>query len=415
MLKNKIYIKILLAILVGIIAGYLSGKTGNIFGLHFYSLYVFLGQLFMNALKMMIVPLILTSIITAVSNLSSASILARLGSKSFYYYILTSFIAIVIGITLVLLFKPGYVNGQPVQQLLGLPAPPQTLLTHLQSHGVSDMLDIFLRMFPANIVQAAANGEMLGMIVFSLLFGFFITKLPKVERDVMQNFWQAANHVIQSMILLILWFAPFGIFGLVAKVIADTGFAAFAPMLRFFLIVLAGLAIHAVIVLPTLLYFLAKQNPLRYIKIVAPALLTAFSSASSSGTLPITMETLLSRTKLSPTAIKFILPLGATINMDGTALYECVAALFLVQAYGIKLSFLKALLVLILALLTSIGVAGVPAASLVAIGVILTAVGLPLEAIGILLITDRILDMFRTAVNVWSDTCCTAIVSRYYK
>ena len=188
----------------------------------------------MNALKMMIVPLILASIITSVSSLSNASVLACLGSKGFYYYILTSFIAIVIGISLVLIIKPGFDNGQPAQKLLGLPAPSATLLTHLQSHGISDMLNIFLRMLPANIVKAAANGEMLGMIVFSMIFGFFITKLPKIEKEVMANFWTGANRIIQNIVLLIMRFSPIGVFGLVAKVVADTGFAAFSLMIKFF-------------------------------------------------------------------------------------------------------------------------------------------------------------------------------------
>jgi Na+/H+-dicarboxylate symporter len=207
-------------------------------------------------------------------------------------------------------------------------------------------------------------------------------------------------------------FAPLGEFALVGKVVATTGMAAFQPLLLFFLTVLAGLVLHFLVVLPAILLFIARVNPWRHYQAMAPALLTAFSTASSSATLPVTMDCVERQAGVSNRTSSFVLPLGATVNMDGTALYECVAAMFIAQAYGVELSFAQQLLVVALALLTSIGVAGIPAASLVAITIILTAVGLPVEAVGMILAVDRVLDMCRTAVNVFSDSCGAVVVAR---
>lgn len=214
-----------------------------------------------------------------------------------------------------------------------------------------------------------------------------------------------------AMTMFVMRFAPLGVFGLVAKTVMSTGFAAFGPLIIFFFTVVAALALHTFVTLGLMLRFLGKVNPLLHYRAMIPAMLTAFSTASSSATLPITIECLEKNAKVSNRTSSFVLPLGATINMDGTALYECVAAIFIAQAYGLDLSFAQQFLIVLMALLTSIGVAGIPAASLVAISVILTAIGLPLEGIGLLLVTDRILDMMRTAVNVFSDSCCAVIVA----
>jgi len=205
------------------------------------------------------------------------------------------------------------------------------------------------------------------------------------------------------------------VFGLVAETVASTGFAAFRPLLLFFITVMLALATHTFIALPLVLKYVAKVPPYRHLKVMAPAMLTAFSSASSSGTLPLTMECVEKGAGVSERTTSFVLPLGATINMDGTALYECVAAIFLAQAYGLEMTFTTQFTVVLIALLTSIGVAGIPAASLVAITVILTAIGLPVEAIGLLLVTDRILDMCRTSVNIFSDSCGAVVIAKSEK
>jgi Na+/H+-dicarboxylate symporter len=207
-------------------------------------------------------------------------------------------------------------------------------------------------------------------------------------------------------------FAPLGVFALVAKVVASTGFAAFQPLLAFFFTVLGALAVHFLVVLPLLLWLFAGVSPLRHYKAMSPALLTAFSTASSSATLPLSMDCVEKRAGVSNRTTSFVLPLGATVNMDGTALYECVAAMFIAQAYGLELGFVQQFTIVLVALLTSIGVAGIPAASLVAITIILTAIGLPVEAVGLILAVDRVLDMCRTSVNIFSDSCGAVIIGR---
>lgn len=253
---------------------------------------------------------------------------------------------------------------------------------------------------------------MLGLICFSLLFGFYLTRINSGLKETLTAFWQGVFETMMLITLFIMKFAPLGVFGLVAKTVLATGFDAFEPLLVFFFTVLAALLFHTFVTLALLLKSVGKINPFRHYKAMAPAMLTAFSTASSSGTLPITMKCVEDNAGVSNRISSFVLPLGATINMDGTALYECVAAMFIAQAYGLELSFATQFTVVLIALLTSIGVAGIPAASLVAITVILSAIGLPAEAIGMLLVTDRVLDMVRTAVNVFSDSCCAVIIAR---
>jgi Na+/H+-dicarboxylate symporter len=207
-------------------------------------------------------------------------------------------------------------------------------------------------------------------------------------------------------------FAPIGVFGLVARTVAKTGFDAAQPLVVFSLVVLAALGVHALLVIPALLKFVGKVNPVAMYRAVAPALLTAFSTASSSATLPVTMDCVERRAGVSNRVSSFVLPLGATVNMNGTALYECVAAIFIAQAYGLELSFVTQFVIVTTAIVTSVGVAGIPSASLVAIAIILSAVGLPVEAVGVLFVFDRILDMARTAINILGDTACAVIIAR---
>ena len=253
---------------------------------------------------------------------------------------------------------------------------------------------------------------MLGLIFFSILFGYFMTHLQHDYAEPLFKFWNGVFHVMMKMTELIMKFAPIGVFGLIAAVIAETGFAAARPLAVFALAVVAALLLHSVITLPLLLRVIGRVNPFAAMRAMSPALLTAFSTSSSSATLPVTMDTLEEKVGVSNEVSSFVLPLGATVNMNGTALYECAAAMFLAQAYGLELSFGVQFTIVTIALLTSIGVAGVPSASLVAIAIILAAVGLPVEAIGVLMVFDRVLDMCRTSVNVWGDACCAIIVAR---
>jgi len=415
MTSLKLHWQILIAILLAILAGSLSGTHTIILGVNVYEVYQFIGTLFLNALKMIVVPLIVASIITGVAGLGQNEGLGRLGLKTLGFYTLSSFLAIMVGLVLVNLVQPGLVNGEPAKTILGIDSQAVADVTaKVAGRDTSDIVEIFVRMIPTNVVDAAANGEMLGLIFFAILFGYFMTKIQKEHYEILMGFWQGIMDTMIAMTMWVMKFAPIGVFGLVAKTIANTGFAAIMPLLTFAVVVFVGLMIHMFMVLPSLLLLFGKLNPKTHLKTMTPALLTAFSTASSSATLPMTLDCM-QKAGVSNRTRSFVLPLGATVNMDGTALYECVAALFIAQAYGLTLSIEVQFTVVLLALLTSIGVAGIPAASLVAITIILTAIGLPLEAIGLILVTDRILDMFRTAVNVYSDSCAAVIIAKSEK
>jgi len=414
-IKLQLHWQILIAIILAAIAGSLAGTDGRIGSLVFYEVFDFVGTLFLNALKMIIVPLITASIIAGIASLGSGEDLGRLGLKTLLYYSLTTFLAILIGLVFVNLVSPGIQDGVPVGEQLNLTLDNNVVasaVASVEGRGAGDIVDIFIRMIPTNIVAAAAEGEMLGLIFFSLVFGYFMTRIPVKQAETLLTFWQGISETMMKVTMWIMKFAPYGVFGLVARTVASTGFAAFQPMIWFFFTVVGALLFHLFVMLPLLLKYVAKVSPVKHFNAMLPALLTAFSSASSSATLPLSMECLHKNAGVSERTTSFVLPLGATVNMDGTALYECVAAIFLAQAYGLELSFTTQFTVVLIALLTSIGVAGIPAASLVAITVILTAIGLPVEAIGLLLVTDRVLDMGRTAVNIYSDSCCAVVIAR---
>lgn len=415
-MKLKLHWQILIALALSVIAGLITGQDAALFGVTFDSAYQFIGQLFLSALKMLIVPLVLSSIIVGVSGLGNDSNLGRMGLKTLVYYAFTSFIAILIGLLLVNIIAPGYIDGEPAKDLIGLQPVPESTVAKVEGKGASDIAEIFLRIVPPNIVSAAANGQMLGLIFFSLLFGFFMTKISQGPAESMRSFWEGIFETMMEMTNFIMKFAPLGVFGLVAHVIAGLDAESlddlFSSLAMFVLTVLLSLAIHVFVVMPLILSLIGKVNPVRHYKAMLPAMLTAFSTASSSATLPITMECLEKNAGVSNKTSSFVLPLGATVNMDGTALYECVAAMFIAQAYGLELTFATQFTIVFVALLTSIGVAGIPSASLVAITIILTAIGLPLEAIGLILAVDRILDMFRTSVNVFSDSCGAVVIAK---
>jgi Na+/H+-dicarboxylate symporter len=416
-MKLKLHWQILIALVLAVLAGYLSGTEGELLGIELYAVYVFIGALFMNALKMIIVPLIISSIITGVSGVGGSQGLGRLGGKTVIFYTISSLLAILTGLILVNLLSPGIIDGEPAREVLGLSQEAaDEAVEKVQGRSASDLTDVFLSMVPPNIVLAAAEGQMLGLIFFSLLFGFFMTRIDKQSGDLLNRFWQGVADVMMGITDLIMKFAPLGVFGLVAKTIAGIGPEQYDDLVvslgTFTLTVLLALFLHAVLTLPVLLVIVARVNPLAQFKAMMPALLTAFSTASSSATLPLTMECVRDNAGVSNRTSSFVLPLGATVNMDGTALYECVAAMFIAQAYGLELSFATQFTIVLVALLTSIGVAGIPAASLVAITIILSSIGLPVEAIGLILAVDRILDMFRTSVNVFSDSCGAVLIAK---
>jgi len=411
-LRLKLHWQILIALALAVVVGLLTGTDAGFFGVTFYSVFDFVGKLFLNALKMLIVPLIVSSIIVGIAGIGGSQNLGKLGGKTLLYYMTTSLFAILVGLMVVNAVAPGIVDGQPAKDLIGFTEDLSSFEDKVAGKGTGDVVEVFLRMIPTNVVAAAASAQMLGLIFFSLLYGFFMTRITEDYAEVQYNFWQGVFEVMLKITDLIMRFAPLGVFALVAKVVAGTGFDAFAPLAAFFFSVVAALAIHFLVTLPLLLYFVGGVSPIRHFKAMSSALLTAFSTASSSATLPITMECVEKNAGVSNRTSSFVLPLGATVNMDGTALYECVAAMFIAQAYGLDLTFGTQFTIVLVALLTSIGVAGIPAASLVAIAIILAAIGLPVEGIGLILAVDRILDMMRTSTNVWSDSAGAVIIAK---
>ncbi len=407
-MKLALHWQILIALFFATIAGSYSGTEGAIFGVQWLSVYEFIGALFLNALKMIVVPLVMAAIITGMATIGSTGGFGRMGLKTLSYYIATSFIAIMIGLVLVNVIQPGVTGGPPPDIEANA-----AVIAAVEGKSSGDVVDVFLRMIPDNVVGAAAEGQILGLIFFSLLFGFFLTKIKGDAQKTMQNFWQGLFDVMMLMTEMIMKLAPLGVFGLVAAAVAKTGFEQFENLALFFITVVLALAIHFFIVMSLILRYVGGvKNPWLHYQAMMPALLTAFSTSSSSATLPMSMNAIKERSGVSNRVASFVLPLGATVNMDGTALYECVAAMFIAQLFGIELNFATQLLIVVIALTTSIGVAGIPSASLVAISIILVAVGLPAEAIGLLLVVDRLLDMMRTAVNVFSDSVGAVVIAK---
>jgi Na+/H+-dicarboxylate symporter len=386
-------------ILIGLILGILYG----IFLSEHVSYISWMGDIFLRALKMVIVPLILSSIISGVTNIGSAQNLGRLSMKTILYYLSTSLLAILTGLFFVNIIQPG------VAADLGFSRQVDGLAISGDSFGQT-----MIKIIPDNIFDALSQGKMLSIIFFSIIFGFFITRISPRPQQILTDFFNAVFDVMMKITMFVIRFTPLGVFGIVAVQVSESeSIVELAQRMGIYMLtVILALIVHAFITLPLLTRFVGRVNPIKHIKAVSTPLLTAFSTSSSSATLPLTMEAVEFNDGVSNKITSFTLPLGATINMDGTALYECVAAMFIAQAYGVELSILQQIIVVITALLASIGAAGIPMAGLVMITVVLTAVGLPLEGVGLILAVDRILDMFRTSVNVWSDTCGAVIIAK---
>lgn len=397
--KIALHWQILIALIIAILYG--------IYLTEYVYLISWMGDLFLRALKMIIVPLLLTSIISGVANIGSGENLGRIGIKTFAYYVMTSFAAIIVGLILVNILKPG------IGADLGFVKEVEGLAATSGSFGQT-----LLNIIPSNLFLAFTEGNMLSIIFFSLLFGFFVTQVDEKSKINLTDFFNSAFEVMMKLTMFIIKFTPLGILGIVAGIVAEqaSDVGALLSILGrlgiYMVAVLLGLIIHGTITLPLILRFIGKVDPLKHFKSMRTPLLTAFSTSSSGATLPLTMEAVENNSGVSNKITSFTLPLGATINMDGTALYECVAAIFIAQAYGVELTVLQQIIIVLTSLLASIGAASIPMAGLVMMTIILTAVGLPLEGIGLILAVDRILDMSRTMINVWSDSCAAVVIAK---
>jgi Na+/H+-dicarboxylate symporter len=394
---------------IALVMGFAVGVIARILGPHGFPTEAFgegvglVGDIFLRLLKMVIIPLIFTSLVCGVASLGDAKSVGRVGLRTVLYYTLTTTLAIMVGLTLVNVFTPGqYLDIGSTATL------PEGLSS--SSQGMSHFL---LHMVPDNIVNAMANGDVLPVIFFAILFGLFLVRLNGPNVDAVHRVMEGALDIIQALTLAIVKLAPIGIFALLAREVVRSGPELIMKLLPYFATVGGGLLIHAFVTLPLLLVFLARRNPLEYFRAVLPAVATAFSTASSSATLPLSMECAEKEGEIPRGVASFVLPLGATVNMDGTALYEAVAALTIAQMYGVPLDFSQQALVLLTALLASVGAAGIPMAGLVMMIVVLEAVGLPIEGIATIIAVDRVLDMMRTSTNVWSDLVGTAVITRF--
>lgn len=403
----KIFIALLLAVPAGLFL------PAEVWGVAPTAVFGFVGKLFLRALQMLVAPLIGLAVISSVAKMGEEKAFGRLGLKTILFYTATTTMAVLVGLLCTNLVSPGKVSPEVSQAMIASASKDgERIAASLQDRGTADVVGVFQRAIPENIFNAIGhNTEMLAIIFFSILFGYFITQLPDERRERYTRWWEDGYEVMIRMTNWVIGFTPYGVFALVTTTVAETGLAAAGPLIKFFFTVILALGLHMFVLLPVVLK-LFGVSPRRHFTAMSPALLTAFSTASSAAALPLSLECAQDRAGISKRVASFTLPLGATINMDGTALYECAVVLFVAQIYGVDLSFASQALVVALALLTSIGVAGIPAASLVAIVIILGAVGLPKEAIGMVLAVDRILDMCRTSVNVFGDSCCAAVIAK---
>jgi len=384
------------------VAGYLVGYFFD-----FSKLFIPLGDIFIRLLKMIIVPIIFTSIVSGVSSVSESGNIRILGIKTICYYMFTSFCAIFIGLILTSIIKPG--AGFPISTAS---VTPKDVL-----EAPTSALDMIYRIIPINPVDSLARGDVLSIIFFSILLGFSITKLPENHRNQLNSFISALHEAVMYLTGMIIKLAPIGVFGLIIKAVHHSSSNIIPSIGMYMLTIFAGLAIHLLIILPVLFLFFTGISPFIHFKAMSKAMLTAFSTSSSSATLPVTMNCVQKNVGVSKSTSSFVLPLGSTINMDGTALYECAGVLFISQAIGIELGMMEQFTVVFTALLASVGAAGIPSAGLVMIFIVLKSVGLSDHPevgimVGTMLAVDRPLDMLRTMVNVTSDSIGAAIIGK---
>lgn len=366
-----------------------------------------IGNLFLNALKAVALPLVVVTLIAGIGNLNQR--LGRLGALAISFYGLSTLLAVLVGLFVANVIAPGLHATAPVGGWLASAG----LTGSLPALASPSWADAVLAIVPANLFKAASDGNLLALVLFALLVGMAIRTLPEALRNAQRQFWDGLQQVLLTLVLWLLKAAPICVAALVCNSASQMGWAALQPLAWFMATVIVGLLIHAGVSLGLVLWQLARVSPRDHARAMSPALWMAFSTASSTATLPLTLRCLNERAGVDPGVTSLTVPLGATLNMDGTALYECVAVLFLAQLLGFDLSLADQVVVVALSLATSIGMAGIPAASLVAIALILQRLGMPAEALGLLLITDRPLDMCRTAVNVWSDSVAARMVARF--
>ena len=396
MKKNGLLILMVAGIFLGIFSGWMFGSS--------MLTVAWIGEMFLDALKMLVVPLIISSMIVGIAGLGDIRKVGKTGLIAFIYFMTTTCIAVVIGLVMVNIIEPGIAVEMTVDKV------PEKVVGK-EAVGITDILKSFVS---PNLVESMVKMDILPLIIFSLIFGGVLTTLGEPGQRVI-DFFDTVNTAVMKIVHLLMYFAPIGVFALIASKLGAAGggdlfMAELAKVGKYAGTVISALLVHGLIILPTILYVTTRRNPFVYFKNVTEALTTAFSTASSSATLPVTIECAEDYNRVSRKSALFVLPLGATVNMDGTALYESVAALFIAQMMGIHLGFGEQLVVFLTATLAAVGAAGIPEAGLVTMVMVLQSVGLPLEGIGMLLSIDWFLDRCRTTVNVWGDSIGAGVV-----
>jgi len=365
-----------------------------------------MGDIFLRGLRMIVIPVVFTSIALGVAGMGNSAALGRIAGKTILYYITTTAIAATVGLTLVNIVKPG------VGANLNLAEKVSSV-----GNGEMSFVDEIVSIVPSNIFESLSKGDLLPIIFFAVIFGLFMNKVDKKHADVLSGLFTAVYEVIMKITMFIIRLAPYGVFAIVTNVVgqqADNPQALLSmagSLGVFVLVVWGGLLIQGGVVLPTLVRVIGKQNPWRHIAKMSTVLLTAFSTCSSGAALPINIRDSQEKCGISNKIASFVLPLGCTINMNGTALYECVTAIFIAQAYGIDLTLAQQVMIVFTALLAAIGTAGIPMAGMVMLTIVLSAVGLPLEGIGLVLAVEQLCDMPRTCINTYGDSCGAVIIA----
>lgn len=406
---NKRKISLAAKIVIALVAGVMFGIIANLFfstgineGISKWILSP-LGDMFLRAIKMLVVPLVLCSLICGVASIGDIKKLGRVGVKTIIYYVFTTALAISLAMAVANVIKPGVGTNLSIQtaEKVETATPPF-------------IMDMFVNMIPTNPIEAMVKGDMLQIIIFAILFGICITLIGKKGEPLLDMISQI-NEVLLKMITVIMLIAPIGVFALISKVIMFQGIGALLPLLKYFMTVVLSLILQTLIVYGAALKLLGRVNPVKFFKKFWPVMLVAFSTSSSNATIPVSLETCEEKLGASRSVASFTIPLGATINMDGTAIMQGVATIFISQLVGVNLTIHEMLMVVLTATLASIGTAGVPGAGIVMLSMVLQQVGLPVEGIALILSVDRLLDMLRTAVNVTGDAVATIIMSNSEK
>ncbi|WP_457640157.1 dicarboxylate/amino acid:cation symporter [Persephonella sp.] len=380
-------------IILGILAGvYLPELMLNL---------KFLGDVFLNLLKMIVIPLIFVSIFMSIASLASLNDLKNMGIKALLYYFSTTALAVFTGLVITNIMKFD-VSG----------IPKEGEVPQINSFTWEAFLNTLI---PSNIFESFAEGKAIHVILFSILFAVAVVGLVNSKKEKVVGFFDGTNDALLKIAKWIIALSPVGVFSLIGYVVADKGIGVIISLWQYVVVVIVGILIHAVINLGLIAYLVGKFNPFKYFTKVREAILVAFSTCSSSATLPVSLEVATEKAKVDKKTAGFVLPLGATVNMDGTALYEAVAAIFIASLFGIELTLFQQVIIFITATLAAVGAASIPSAGLVTMTLVFSAVGLPLEGIAIIIAVDRFLDMFRTATNVWGDLIGAKIISRLMK